>query len=38
VRQTKEDKTTWELKDIYLSSAQTAMEEPSDIWQQKKSK
>ena len=36
--QTKEEKIIWELKDIYFTSAQKAIEEPSDIWQQKKSK
>jgi len=36
--QSKEEKITWELKSIYFSLAQTTMEEPSDIWQQKKTK
>jgi len=33
-----EEKTTWELKDIYFSSAQTVMERLSDIWQQREAK
>jgi hypothetical protein len=36
--QTKEEKTTWELKDIYFSSTQTVMERLSDIWQQRDAK
>ena len=38
LEQAKEKRTTWELKEIYCSSAQAIMEEPSDIWLQKKAK